>query len=95
MVGVTIAHSTLAELFTARTLGKKLLGITVVSADGTRPPARSVLIRNAFKGLTLLLPPIAVVAVINPHLQGIGDLLAATVVVGEGPEPTPEDHNDR
>lgn len=95
MVGVTIAHSTLAELFTARTLGKKLLGITVVSADGTRPGARSVLIRNVFKGLTLLLPPIAVVAVINPHLQGIGDLLAATVVVGEGRKPTSEDHNDR
>ncbi len=88
MLGVTMAHSTLAELLGARSLGKKLLGMKVVSADGSRPPSRAILIRNLFKGLTLLLPPVAVVAIVNPHLQGLGDLMAATVVVGEAREPT-------
>ena len=81
MLGFTVAHSTVTELGTGRTLGKALVGARVVATDGSRPAARAILIRNMFKLLVLLIPVLAVVGLLNPHVQGLGDSLAGTVVV--------------
>ncbi len=95
MAGVTVTHSTITELVTSRTLGKGLVGARVVTADGCRPGARQVLVRNLFKAATLFLPPLAVVALINPQAQGLGDLAAQTVVAGEVSSQSPGAGNDR
>jgi uncharacterized RDD family membrane protein YckC len=81
MIGLTVAHGTLAELAVACTLGKKLVGARVVNCDGSRPMAGAILVRNALKVIVLLMPVLAVFAILNPHMQGLGDQVARTVVV--------------
>lgn len=92
--GITVLHSTLAELATGRTLGKAMLGGRVVKLDGSRPAAPAILIRNAFKLLVLLIPVLAVGPLLNPNAQGLGDNVAGTVVVTgarRSAEPGPDD----
>lgn len=95
MLGLTILHSTVTELITGRTLGKILVGARVVMVDGDRPAARAILVRNLFKALVLLIPVLAVVALINPHGQGLGDLMARTVVVRPASTVSEHARNDR
>jgi uncharacterized RDD family membrane protein YckC len=78
---ITVGHSTLAEMATGRTLGKMLLGGRVVNLDGSRPRPLAILVRNGFKFVVLLIPVLAVVALMNPNAQGFGDKLARTLVV--------------
>jgi uncharacterized RDD family membrane protein YckC len=80
MIGLTVAHSTLSELASARTLGKKLVGARVVGSDGARPGAGAIILRNAIKMIVLVIPVLAVFAILNPHMQGLGDQAARTVV---------------
>ena len=81
MIAMTVGHSTLGELVGGRTLGKALVGARVVTGDGSRPSPVAVLARNGLKALVLLIPLLAVFALLNPHAQGLGDLVARTVVV--------------
>jgi uncharacterized RDD family membrane protein YckC len=81
MIGLTVVHGTISELIFARTLGKKVAAIAVVDADGARPTARAIVVRNALKAIVLLIPVLAVFALFNPHVQGLGDQVARTVVV--------------
>ncbi len=85
LVGVTVAHCAIGELVFSRSAGKALVGARVAARDGSRPPAASILVRNIFKAMVLLIPVLAVFALLNPHLQGPGDLVARTVVVGGAP----------
>ncbi len=93
--GLTVLHSTLTEIATGRTLGKALLGGLVVSFDGSGPTARATLIRNGFKMLVLLIPVLAVVTLLSPNAQGLGDSLARTVVVTGARRATDAEPNDR
>jgi uncharacterized RDD family membrane protein YckC len=95
MIGLTVLHSTLTELIAACTLGKKLVGAKVVTAKGARPSARAIIARNALKVIVLLIPLLAVFAVLTPHLQGLGDQVARTVVVREQTEDEGEPPKDR
>jgi uncharacterized RDD family membrane protein YckC len=95
MIGLTVLHSTLTELIAGCTLGKKLVRAKVVSAEGARPSARAILARNALKVIVLLIPVLAVFAVLTPHLQGLGDQVARTVVVREQTEDENEPPKDR
>lgn len=81
MVALTVVHSTITEVLTGRTLGKLPVGARVVSRDGSRPPAVAILARNIFKTIVLLIPVLAIFALLNPHVQGLGDQVARTVVV--------------
>jgi uncharacterized RDD family membrane protein YckC len=81
MIGLTVAHSTLAELAAGGTIGKKLVGAKVVTCDGARPRARAIFVRNALKAIVLLIPVLAVFALLDPHVQGFADQVARTVVV--------------
>jgi uncharacterized RDD family membrane protein YckC len=71
-------------LWEGRTLGKRLFGLRVISADGSPASFTAVLIRNllrvvdflpAFYGLGLL------AIVLSPRSQRLGDLAAGTFVV--------------
>jgi uncharacterized RDD family membrane protein YckC len=89
MAGLAVIHSTVSELTKGTSLGKALVGARVVTTDGLRPSAGQILLRNGLKCLILIVPPLAVFALINPHLQGLADMAAGTVVVhtpGEEPE---------
>ena len=76
-------------LWEGRTLGKRIYGLRVITADGSPAPFTAVLIRNvirvidflpAFYGLGLL----AIVA--TPRSQRLGDIAAGTFVV-RAPKP--------
>ena len=83
MAAVTMLHSLLGEVFARRTLGKWMLGARVMAVDGSRPGAGYLIVRNATKMLTVLVPPLAVVALAGPNYQGLHDWVGRTVVVRE------------
>ena len=84
---LTVAHGTLGELLTGRSLGKAVLGTRVVSADGLRAGLRQTLVRNVIKSLVLMLPPLAVFALLSPHQQGLGEQMSRTLVIRRRPMP--------
>lgn len=81
MVLVTIVWCLCWEYATGASPGKWLCGGRVRSTTDSPPGVRQLLIRNLVKGLVLLVPPLAVLTLLHPNQQGLGDLLARTVVV--------------
>lgn len=71
-----------------KTVGKKILGLRVVSHVGGRPSAAALLIRNFIRTFDLLIgvPLMA----IDPRHRRLGDMLAGTIVVHE--QQTARDH---
>jgi len=88
LVALTMLHSTATELVKGVTLGKAMLGGQVVGHDGQPVTRSAAALRALGKTLTLLIPPIAIVALFNRNYQGLGDLLAQTLVVREVPQPS-------
>ena len=82
MIGLSIAHCMPSEMVYAKTLGKSFVGAQVVNHDGSKPGLARILVRNLLKGLTLCIPPLALVVVLNPYWKGVGDIMAMTIVVG-------------
>lgn len=80
MAGATIVHSMVCELIWGTSLGKAIVGAKVVTDAGSRPNLRQVLLRGVAKAVILLMPPLGVFVMLNHNLQGLGDLLARTVV---------------
>tara|TARA_Y100000589_G_scaffold297916_2_gene306044 strand:- start:10687 stop:12162 length:1476 start_codon:yes stop_codon:yes gene_type:complete len=81
LVLVTIIWCLCWETGTGASLGKWACGGQVRTTDGNRPGFRQLFVRNLVKGLVLLVPPLAVLTLLHPNQQGLGDLLARTVVV--------------
>ena len=81
LVLVTIVWCLIWEVGTGASLGKWACGGQIRSMEGKRAGFRQLLIRNLVKGLVLLVPPLAVLTLLHPNQQGLGDLLARTVVV--------------
>ncbi len=82
---VQIGYGMLLEwLWNGRTLGKRLLGLRVVDAQGLRLTFSQVLIRNLLRAVDSL-PAFyllgGMVCVLNARLQRLGDMAAGTIVV--------------
>jgi len=83
--GVQIGYGVALEwLWNGRTVGKRVLGLRVVDAQGLRLTFAQVLIRNLLRAVDSL--PIfyllgGMVCVLNARLQRLGDLAAGTIVV--------------
>ena len=77
------------------TPGKAVVGAVLVAADGRPPEAGRILLRNLVKYLILLVPPLAVLALMDPNLQGLNDLVGQTVVVRRKENPGEGENNDR
>ncbi len=80
-----IAHAyyIIQEYFWNKTIGKKLVGLYVRRADGSRVTVKDVLIRNSTNTIELFLFPFIAMAVMlfSRKRQRLGDTLAKTVVV--------------
>lgn len=87
-IALVVVHCTLGELFTGSTLGKGLMGLRVATMAGEPPDVVRILLRNLLKVMDLvawyILP---VLAIVGPHHQRLGDLVARTVVVRDRDEP--------
>ncbi|MBI1338053.1 MAG: hypothetical protein GC164_13990 [Phycisphaera sp.] len=80
-IALFISHTCLGELFTATTLGKKIMGLRTMSVKGRPPNLWQTLTRCALKSLDLIALPLLIMPAIGPMRQRLGDLVARTVVV--------------
>lgn len=88
-MGVYLAHTTLAELATGRSVGKLATGLRVVSvATGGRATAGAVLLRNVFRAIDVFPGlPLVVLILFSPLRQRLGDVVAGTVVIADRAAP--------
>ena len=91
-MGLYLGYTFLAELFTAKTIGKAMFGLRVTGLKGQPPDLWQVLGRNLFKVLDLIAPPLLAFALFSPIRQRLGDVVGRTVVVRAA---TPEDEEDK
>ncbi len=77
---VYLLHTTLSELLTRRTIGKRIFGLTVVAIGGDAPSAGQILIRNLLRVIDPL-----VMIIVSPLRQRSADVVAGTIVVRVGP----------
>lgn len=99
MVVIFVWLTMMFELFTARTPGKMLMGLRVMTLDGEPPSLWAILGRNLLKLFDLIAPPMLLLMFISPHRQRLGDLVARTVVVQQvsnavNPESDSSDEDD-
>lgn len=87
MAAFAICHCTVTELVKGTTLGKALFGGRIVCEDGSPVRFQQVIWRNLLKVMILLVPPLAIFALLSPQMQGFNDLLARTVVVRDRDQP--------
>ena len=80
VIGSTLLHSCLSELWFGRSLGKRLFGGCVLASDGSAPRASALLLRTFFKGVVLFAPILAVFCLLSPARQGIPESVSRTVV---------------
>ena len=90
-----VFHTAALEALTGRSIGKMLLGLRVVSLDGTRPGAASLVARNVLRVIDvgLFFLPLLVIFV-SPLRQRTGDVAAGTLVISERPAAETEDEEE-
>jgi hypothetical protein len=91
---VSIGYSIALEwLWRGQTIGKRVLGLRVVDADGMRLAPEQIVIRNLLRFADLL-PMFYVVGglfcLCSRKFQRLGDIAANTIVVYERPEKIPD-----
>jgi len=86
VVGLYVVHTLVTEMFTGVTLGKRILGLRVVSNDGSAINLWQALLRNAVKPVELMAWPLLLFILLNPGRQRMGDLAARTAVVRQAGE---------
>jgi uncharacterized RDD family membrane protein YckC len=85
-LGTIYAYHFVCEAATGQTLGKKLVGVRVVSLDGTRASAGQVLVRTLLRlidslPILYLVGLVSILATGRERRQRVGDLAAGTTVV--------------
>ena len=104
-LGLTFLYFWGTEATSGQTLGKRVLGLKVVSADGVPPSGRAILVRNIVRFVDAL-PLFYIAGAISVFATGerrqrLGDLAAKTRVVAidaepderEPPPPPPSDED--
>jgi uncharacterized RDD family membrane protein YckC len=81
-----LLHTLIFELIFGWSIGKKLADLRVVMADGAKPTAKALLIRNLLRVVDLALPLAMLLVVISPLHQRVGDVAAETIVVTGQPK---------
>jgi uncharacterized RDD family membrane protein YckC len=89
---LSIGYYALTEMAWGATVGKRLLGLVVVTEDGTRVGPGGALIRNVLRivdGLPFLYLVGLVTMLVTERKQRIGDLAASTFVTAKSAEGQP------
>lgn len=81
VIAVFVLHTMIGEFRSGRTMGKKMMGLSVSNLKGETPSAKQLLLRNVLKALELMAFPLLIVPVMSPNRQRLGDLVARTVVI--------------
>ena len=72
------------------TLGKRLVGLKVVGEDHGPCRLRAIVLRNLLRVIEFQFPPLAILVLLTPHRQRVGDLFARTLVVEAKKKPAEE-----
>jgi uncharacterized RDD family membrane protein YckC len=88
-----LLHTTVSELIARRSLGKIIVGLQVVSANGDRAPASAILIRNLLRVIDIFPIPLGFVLLLSPLHQRLGDLLSGTIVIITRRPPAKDDED--
>lgn len=80
--GLYVLHTAVEEILTGKSLGKWLLGLSVVGLDGEPAKRSALLIRNLLRVIDLGLGFVPLIVVlVSPLRQRTGDVAAGTLVV--------------
>ena len=82
-VAVVVAHTTVFECISGRSLGKLATGLRVVNLRGQRPKLWQLLARGVLKAFDLVAYLLLILPLISPYRQRLGDMVARTVVVAK------------
>ncbi len=74
-------YAGIQELFAGRTFGKRIVGCYVVGEGGEPCTVQAVFVRNILRVVEFHFVAMAVLVVLTPSRQRLGDMLARTVVV--------------
>jgi uncharacterized RDD family membrane protein YckC len=81
-MGLYIGHTMLMEMLFGASVGKMLFGLRVVQLNGQRPGAGALFVRNLMRAIDFGLIFVgAVMILMSPLRQRLGDLAAGTLVV--------------
>ena len=80
-IAIYLAHTTLCELISGRTLGKFVVGLQVVAVDGKPARIGAIFVRNLLRVIDVFPVPLALLILTSPMRQRLGDLLAGTIVI--------------
>jgi len=90
VIGITVLHTTLFELITARSIGKWLTGLYVSDFRGKPAPPGASTVRAILRLLDMVALLLLIIPLISPARQRLGDILARTIVVTRLPDPEEE-----
>jgi uncharacterized RDD family membrane protein YckC len=91
VIGVTVVHTTIFELITARSIGKWLTGLYVSNYKGIPAPPGASTVRAVTRLFDLIALLLLIIPLLSPYRQRLGDILARTVVVTRLPDPEEEE----
>lgn len=83
--GLMLVHTTISEIYSGTTLGKRIMHIRVVNYELAPPNANQALIRNIIKMLELIFWPLLIGLMLAPVRQRLGDQAARTLVISTRP----------
>jgi uncharacterized RDD family membrane protein YckC len=81
MIAIAVGHGFLLECICGASLGKIVMGGRIVGLKGERASILRLALRSVTLMAILMLPPLVLLSLVNPHLQGVHDLVARTVVI--------------
>lgn len=77
---ITGIHCAVSEALWSTSFGKAIAGLRVEAIGGGRARLWQSVVRNVFKVVCIIMPPLAVFALLNPSRQSLGDAVARTIV---------------
>lgn len=78
-MAVYLLHTTISEIFFAKSIGKLIFGLKVINLRGGRPSVLAILARNICRLIDL--PVFFLTILVSPLRQRIGDVAGGTMVV--------------
>ena len=95
VLGGYLAHVTVGEMFTGRSIGKAIVGTRVVATDGMPANPGAIFLRNLVKLFEVTTGVLLIYIILSEHRQRLGDLLARTMVISAGEEKKEPAENEK
>lgn len=92
-VGVHLLFTTTTELIWGRTVGKMVMGLSVITLDGNKPTAGAIVLRNLLRIIEIFMFPLVGLMILSPLRQRAGDIAVGTMVISNKPPESKPDES--